>query len=145
MDKAGSAIISKVSSTIGETATDAVETASSTAASACGLSFSVETQVATPSGEKAIDTLEVGDQVQAFDPATNKQSTQTVQHVFINHDTDLLDVTLTLDPGNQITTQGVTGTSKQQQAAVVSHGSHAPLQEAPRKYSLKAPFPRRLL
>jgi RHS repeat-associated protein len=32
MDKAGSAIISKVSSTIGETATDAVETASSTAA-----------------------------------------------------------------------------------------------------------------
>ncbi len=126
MNKAGSAIISKVGDTIGATATDAVETASSTAASACGLSFSADTQVATPSGAKAINTLAVGDQVQAFDPATNKQSTQTVQHVFINHDTDLLDVTLTLDAGSPITAHGLTGTSKQQQAAVVSHGSHAP-------------------
>jgi RHS repeat-associated protein len=107
----------KVGDTIGVTASEAVESASSTAASACGLSFSAETQVATPSGEKAIDTLQVGDQVQAFDPATNKQSTQTVQHVFINHDTDLLDVTLALDPGSHMTSHSMAGTSKQQQAA----------------------------
>lgn len=36
----------------------------------------------------------MGDQVTAYDPATGKSSTQTVQHVWVNHDNDLLDVTL---------------------------------------------------
>ncbi len=34
----------------------------------------------------------------AYDPTTKKTSTQTVQHVFIDHDTDLLDVTLRSTP-----------------------------------------------
>jgi Pretoxin HINT domain len=39
----------------------------------------------------------VGDTVTAYDPATGKTSTQTVQHVWINHDTDLIDLTLHTD------------------------------------------------
>jgi RHS repeat-associated protein len=58
------------------------------------LSFAAATLVATPGGEKPIAALKVGDQVTAYDPATGKTSTQTVQATFITHDTDLLDVTL---------------------------------------------------
>jgi hypothetical protein len=45
-------------------------------------------------GAGATGSLTVGDQVTAYDPSTGKTSTQTVQHVWINHDHDLLDVTL---------------------------------------------------
>jgi RHS repeat-associated protein len=62
-----------------------------------GCSFSADTKVATPSGEQAIGTLKVGDQVLAYNPQTGKASTQTVQHVFINHDNDLIDVKLQTD------------------------------------------------
>lgn len=41
-----------------------------------------------------------------------------VQRVFINHDTDLIDVTLAVHPATKQT--------KPQQVVVVSHGSHAP-------------------
>jgi RHS repeat-associated protein len=61
---------------------------------ACGLSFSADTPVATPTGEEAISSLKVGDQVLAYDPQTHQTTTQTVQHLFINHDTDLVDVKL---------------------------------------------------
>lgn len=50
--------------------------------------------MATPSGERSIAALKVGNHVTAYDPATGKQTTQTVERVFINHDTDRLDVTL---------------------------------------------------
>jgi RHS repeat-associated protein len=60
-------------------------------------SFSPDTAVATPSGEQPIGSLKVGDQVTAYDPASGKTSTQTVQHVWINHDTDLIDLTLHTD------------------------------------------------
>jgi RHS repeat-associated protein len=64
---------------------------------ACKLSFAPATLVATPSGEQAIGTLKVGDPVTAYDPTTKQTSTQTVQHVWINHDTDLIDLTLHTD------------------------------------------------
>jgi RHS repeat-associated protein len=64
---------------------------------ACPLSFAPNTAVDTPSGEKAIASLKVGDQVTAYDPASGKTSTQTVQYVWINHDTDLIDLTLHTD------------------------------------------------
>jgi hypothetical protein len=48
----------------------------------------------------------------------NSQMYKLVQQVFINHDTDLMDVTLAVHPTSSPT--------KQQQVAVVSHGSHAP-------------------
>jgi RHS repeat-associated protein len=124
VEKVGSAIASNV----GSAATDAASTATdaaSTAASACGLSFSANTPIATPNGEKAIDTLHIGDLVQAFNPATKTQSTQTVQNVFINHDTDLIDVTLALKPIAKSSKDVATG-KKQQDVAVASHGSHAP-------------------
>lgn len=95
------------------------------AESSCGLSFSADTPVATPNGEKPISTVGPGDQVQAYDPATKKVSTQTVQTVFINHDNDLIDVTLA------VATQASTGkdagnNDKQQSADVASHGDQAP-------------------
>jgi RHS repeat-associated protein len=61
-------------------------------------SFSVDTPVATPNGqEQAIGTLQVGDQVEAYDPTTGQSSVQTVQHVWVHQDHDLLDVTLISD------------------------------------------------
>ena len=97
---------------------EAAEGAISEAGGSCGLSFRSDTLVATPTGEQTISTLKIGDHVQAYNPATKTVSMQTVQQVFINHDTDLIDVTLAVHPTNSQT--------KQQQAAVVSHGSHAP-------------------
>jgi hypothetical protein len=63
----------------------------------CGLSFTADTPVATPDGERAIASLQVVDQVEAYDPATQRTSVQTVQHVYIDHDSDRVDVTLRAD------------------------------------------------
>ena len=38
----------------------------------------------------------MGDHVTSYDPTTGKATTQTITHVFVNHDTDRLDVTLAL-------------------------------------------------
>jgi RHS repeat-associated protein len=62
----------------------------------CGESFAPDTAVATPTGERAIASLKVGDHVTAYDPKSGTTSTRTVQHVFVDHDTDRLDVTLHL-------------------------------------------------
>jgi RHS repeat-associated protein len=64
------------------------------AATECPLSFAAATLVATPTGEKPIAALKVGDAVTAYDPTTGKASTQMVQATYITHDKDLLDVTL---------------------------------------------------
>src|SRR5260370_37590829 len=70
----------------------------------------------------AIGSLKVGDQVTAYDPSTGKSSTQTVQHVWLNHDTDLLDVTLHEDGhGTQ-----ASSSDKTQQVATKAHGSQPP-------------------
>ena len=81
--------------------------------------------IATPTGKQAIGTLKEGDQVTAYDPASKHTSTQTVQQVFINHDTDLLDVTLST-PTPSAKPEAAPTKSKQQDAEVASHGSHAP-------------------
>jgi RHS repeat-associated protein len=94
------------------------------AATACPayLSFAADTLVMTPHGAQAIGTLKVGDQVTAYDPITGKPSAQTVQHVWINHDHDLLDVTLRVDaPPSQDASL-----DKAQRVAVKAHGSQAP-------------------
>jgi hypothetical protein len=57
-------------------------------------SFSGDTPVATPHGERPIADLKVGDTVEAYDPATGKAETEPVQHVWLNHDSDLVDVRL---------------------------------------------------
>jgi RHS repeat-associated protein len=85
-----------------------------------GLSFSADTQVATPNGEQTISSLKVGDQVQAYDPPTGQGSTQTVQHVWINHDTDLLNVTL------QVNEASTTQATQAQATSTPSQGQRSP-------------------
>jgi hypothetical protein len=58
-------------------------------------SFTPQTPVATSHGEQAIGTLKVGEKVWAYNPRTHKMELEAVQHVWINHDSDLVDLTLT--------------------------------------------------
>ena len=71
-----------------------------------GLSFEASTKVATTQGEQAIGTLKVGEKVWAYNPKTHKMELQPIVHVWINHDNDLVDLTLT------ITTHSAHGTLK---------------------------------
>ncbi|MEU9974402.1 ricin-type beta-trefoil lectin domain protein [Streptomyces sp. NPDC051014] len=59
-------------------------------------SFSPETPVLMAGGKtKAIGKIKTGDKVEAADAGTGKhKGARTVQHVWINHDKDLLDVTI---------------------------------------------------
>jgi hypothetical protein len=86
-------------------ATDAGEAA----AGACGLSFTPTTSVATNHGEQAIGTLKPGEQVWSYNPTTKKMELQPILHVWISHDNDLVDLTLT--PAKQ-TSQGKTEASQ---------------------------------
>jgi RHS repeat-associated protein len=114
----------------------------------CGQSFSADTLVATPTGEQSISSLQVGDHVQAYDPQTHQESTQTVEKVWVNHDTDLLDVTLqAVDTPksqaseqsleNEVVTQHLPATIARteeknlaQESASTGKGSLAPLTDA---------------
>ena len=60
-----------------------------------GLSFVATTMVATRVGEQAIGTLKVGEKVWAYNPNTRKMEMQPILHVWINHDHDLVDLTIT--------------------------------------------------
>jgi RHS repeat-associated protein len=63
----------------------------------CGpltLSFAPMTKVATSRGEKAIGSLHPGERVWAYNPKTHKMELEPVVHVWINHDNDLVDVTI---------------------------------------------------
>jgi Pretoxin HINT domain len=51
--------------------------------------------VATNHGEQAIGTLKVGEKVVAYNPKTHKMELEPIQHVWINRDNDLVDLTLT--------------------------------------------------
>jgi hypothetical protein len=63
----------------------------------CALSFAPTTL-----GAQAIGDLKVGDQVIAYDTETGASSSQTVQHVWINHDNNLLDVTLSVNSSDKM-------------------------------------------
>jgi Pretoxin HINT domain len=92
----------------------------------CSLnSFAGDTQVATPEGSQPIATLKVGDKVLAVDGATGKVQAEPVQNVMINHDNNLLDVTLAADP-NAMPSQATDTQNKEQEAATAAHGSQAP-------------------
>jgi RHS repeat-associated protein len=60
-----------------------------------GLSFTATTQVATAHGEQAIGTLKPGQKVLAYNPKTHSMELQPILHVWINHDNDLVDLTIT--------------------------------------------------
>jgi RHS repeat-associated protein len=68
-------------------------------------SFSPETPVLMDGGKtKPIGKIKMGDRVQAADPKTGKhEGARTVQHVWINHDNDLLDVTIRTEDGHTAT------------------------------------------
>jgi len=61
----------------------------------CGLSFTSTTPVATDHGKQAIGTLEVGEKVWAYNPQTHHMELEPIQHIWLNHDSDLVDLTLT--------------------------------------------------
>ncbi|HLG63995.1 MAG TPA: RHS repeat-associated core domain-containing protein [Ktedonosporobacter sp.] len=58
-------------------------------------SFTSETPVSTEQGPQAIGSLKVGEKVLAYNPVTKKMEYQPIKHVWINHDNDLVDLTLT--------------------------------------------------
>ncbi|MEU6220932.1 polymorphic toxin-type HINT domain-containing protein [Streptomyces sp. NPDC047022] len=66
----------------------------------CKLSFSPATRVLMSQGKtKPIAKIKPGDKVEAGDPNTGKhQGPRTVQHLWINHDNDLVDVTVQTGP-----------------------------------------------
>jgi hypothetical protein len=78
------------------------DAAASDAATGGGCSFAPTTPVATPSGEKPIASLKVGDQVIAYNPTTGQAEAEPVQHVWINHDHVLVDVRVSATAPEQI-------------------------------------------
>ncbi|MEW2300872.1 polymorphic toxin-type HINT domain-containing protein [Streptomyces sp. NPDC006655] len=68
-------------------------------------SFSPDTPVLLEKGKtKPIGKIKAGDKVEAADPKTGKhRGVRTVQHVWINHDHDLLDVTIRAKDGHTST------------------------------------------
>ncbi|MGQ4361725.1 polymorphic toxin-type HINT domain-containing protein [Streptomyces sp. SAS_272] len=68
-------------------------------------SFSPDTPVLLEDGEtKPIGKIDVGDKVEAADQKSGKHvGARTVQHVLINHDTDLLDLTILGEDGKEAT------------------------------------------
>ncbi|MGW7409720.1 polymorphic toxin-type HINT domain-containing protein [Streptomyces sp. NPDC054833] len=76
-----------------------------TGAAAAACSFTPDTQVLMAHGKtKAIGKIKTGDKVEAADPATGKhKGGRTVQHVWINHDYDLVDLQIRLADGTTAT------------------------------------------
>src|SRR5713101_3091802 len=58
-------------------------------------SFTPDTQVTTDHGKRSIGKLQVGNEVLAYNPKTGKMEQEPILHVWINHDNDLIDLTLT--------------------------------------------------
>jgi RHS repeat-associated protein len=58
-------------------------------------SFTSNTSVTTSLGEEPIGKLHIGEQVLAYNPKTGKMEQEPILHVWINHDHDLVDLTIT--------------------------------------------------
>jgi Pretoxin HINT domain len=60
-----------------------------------GQSFTPDTQVVLADGTtKPLDKVTIGDKVKATDPSTGKTTPETVTTVWVNHDSDLMDLTV---------------------------------------------------
>ncbi|WP_177239934.1 ricin-type beta-trefoil lectin domain protein [Streptomyces monashensis] len=109
----GLAAAAEVKNVVSETTEEATATAATpsrpdTGASGTGeggCSFSPSTRVLLAHGKtKTIGAVKPGDKVEAGDPTTGKhRGPRTVQHVWINHDHDLLDVTIRTKDGHTAT------------------------------------------
>ncbi|MEU3518144.1 polymorphic toxin-type HINT domain-containing protein [Streptomyces sp. NPDC006654] len=86
-----------------EAEAEAVEARTAPKPKAC--SFAPATPVLLAHGKtKPIGDIKAGDKVEAADPKTGKhQGARTVQHVWINHDHDLLDLTIRTKNGHTAT------------------------------------------
>ncbi|WP_283215121.1 DNRLRE domain-containing protein [Pseudofrankia sp. DC12] len=72
-----------------------VDAAVADALKACGKSFTSGTLVLLADGtSRPIGQIKVGDRVRATDPITGKTAPQAVTKVWVNYDTDLLDLTI---------------------------------------------------
>ncbi len=60
-----------------------------------GLSFTPTTTVSTEQGPQEIGQLHPGDKVWAYNQQTGKMELEPILHVWINHDNDLVDLTIT--------------------------------------------------
>src|SRR5579884_799801 len=60
-----------------------------------GCSFTARTLVTTAQGKQAISKLHVGEKVLAYNPKTHQMELQPILHVWIDKDSDLVDLTLT--------------------------------------------------
>jgi RHS repeat-associated protein len=100
--------------------TEAEDSAASEAESAggCALSFVPRTLVATKQGEQAIGTLEVGEQVWAYHSQTRKRELKPIEHIWLTHDTDLVDLTLTA------TVKDATGKATQKSEIIHTNEKH---------------------
>jgi hypothetical protein len=63
-------------------------------------SFTSDTLVATEDGEKPIGSLKPDEKVWAYNTKTQKMELQPIQHVWVNHDDDLVDLTI-LTPAHE--------------------------------------------
>lgn len=92
------------------------------------LSFAANTPVTLSdgSGTRPIAALHTGDRVLAYDPSTGTASSQPVERVYVNHDANLVDVTLVANDKSQAYTAPTTAEGKERDAAVAAHGMRAP-------------------
>ncbi|MEU7306141.1 polymorphic toxin-type HINT domain-containing protein, partial [Streptomyces sp. NPDC007206] len=102
---AGTAAANSVNSMFNGGANEGVDPVEDPAACSCWCSFDPHTRVLMSGGKtKPIGKIKAGDRVEAADPKTGKhQGPRTVQHVWINHDHDLLDVTIRVQDGSKAT------------------------------------------
>lgn len=89
----------------------------------CALSFTPTTPVTTDHGKQAIGTLQPGEKVLAYNPETGKMELQPIVHVWINHDNDLVDLTLGTTTA---TSAKQTGKAAQQNSEVIHTTSKHP-------------------
>ena len=80
----------------------------------------------TDHGKQAIGTLQVGERVLAYNPRTHKMEQKPILHVWINHDHDLVDLTITTTtkgPGGKVTkTSEVVHTNQKHPFFTMEHG-----------------------
>ena len=81
-------------------------------------SFTSDTAVTTKSGKQDIGKLHVSDKVLAYNPKTHKMELEPILHVWINHDSDLVDLTITT------TTQGQHGKATKPSEVIHTNQKH---------------------
>lgn len=80
-----------------EVATKAADECASGVCIGAGSCFGAGTPVATPEGDRPIETIAVGDVVVSRDPETGETSYRTVVETFVHEDRSIVDIAISLD------------------------------------------------